>query len=182
MISEHVAAQAHFEESKGNRHNTSTGLALPTTSHFDVFISRMEQRDERHIERSGKRGPPVKLNWVQKTQKKRHHQQARLGFPFFLYLTELHVTRIELRLWLGPLEVHAAAAARTAGFLKFCSLAGPSDAFDCSDIKPDMVSEPLPGSGGRLLHISPTNGRSSAGLLSARSGSFHPSFHSSHRL
>ena len=47
MISEHVAAQAHFEESKGNRHNT-TGLALPTTSHFDVF-SRMEQRDERYM-------------------------------------------------------------------------------------------------------------------------------------
>ena len=30
MISEHVAAQAHFEESKGYRHNTTelTGLAL----------------------------------------------------------------------------------------------------------------------------------------------------------
>ena len=108
MISEHVAAQAHFEESKGNRHNTSTGLALPTTSHFDVFISRMEQRDERHIH-----GHPYAASEV--------HRETELGtkdteeapssagsFRVPLFFVPDGVARIELRLWLGPLEVHAA--------------------------------------------------------------------------
>jgi hypothetical protein len=79
MISEYEAAQAHFEESKGNRHNT-TGLAprqLRISMVFYVF-SRMEQRDERYhhpVHRETELGR-------QKTQKKRHHQA---GCPRLVY-------------------------------------------------------------------------------------------------